>query len=106
MPDQTSDRMISQDSRGLGASSRDLLQQVSYYGARAALPQLEPKASSIVRKIPDVMHHKHWLRAEKLMRRWFNSPPFQYPSYQPPDTTTITMNWLLQFQRARIVYTA
>jgi LysM repeat protein len=53
--------------------------------------------------LPGAMRRHGWTRGPALLERWFNSSPYTKPSYGPPDTTTITMDWVLTFDRARSV---
>lgn len=57
-----------------------------------------------ITKIPGVMDAKGWTHGAALMRRWFANPPAIKPAYAAPDTTTITMDWVLGFTRAKEVY--
>ncbi|MEM6473703.1 MAG: DUF6402 family protein [Planctomycetota bacterium] len=54
--------------------------------------------------IPGIMRHHGWNKAATLMDRWFAGPAIETPRYNTPDQTTITMNWALDFDRARGTY--
>jgi len=60
-----------------------------------------------ITKLPDVMDAQKdepggrpWKEGATLMRRWFNGPA----TGSEPDTTTITMNWILGYDRAKVAY--
>ena len=59
---------------------------------------------SSITKIPGVMRAQGWRVGPVLMDKWFGRPSAVAPSYSSPDTTTVTMNWVLGFPRARQVY--
>jgi len=48
-------------------------------------------------KLPDVMDAKGWREGAILLRQWFS----QTPTGGVTDSTTITMNWVLSFARAK-----
>lgn len=54
--------------------------------------------------LPGIMRSKGWIKGAQLMEGWFRRPLNRDPSRGNPDTTTITMAWVLGFPRARIVY--
>jgi hypothetical protein len=54
--------------------------------------------------IPKIMRHHHWNNGAALRELWFGSPSTAAPTYGPPDTETIKMDWLLSFGRARLVF--
>jgi hypothetical protein len=55
--------------------------------------------------IPVIMDSKGWNNGAKLMRTWFSRPATSYPSYGPPETSTIRMDaWVLKFPKAKLVY--
>ena len=58
--------------------------------------------------IPRIMRSStlNWPKAATLMEKWFAGPVSISPNYRPPDTTTIKMDWVLQFARAKSVYDA
>jgi hypothetical protein len=54
--------------------------------------------------IPKIMRSKGWDVGARLMERWFAGVPSSAPKYVSPDTSTVTMNWILGFSRAKTVY--
>lgn len=56
--------------------------------------------------IPRLMRHpnQNWVKAPTLLEKWFSRPSAIYPNYSEPDTSTVTMDWVLSFPRARAVY--
>jgi hypothetical protein len=78
--------------------------------------KIEKVAVFQLRDIPSTMKKKGWSTAAKLMERWFNNPAWEMSIEQKEDrdgkldlqqrtpkqidTTTITMKWLLGFERA------
>ena len=57
-----------------------------------------------ISKIPAIMRSKGWTRGASLMDHWFAGPSNDDPAKGAPDTTTITMAWVLGFSRAAAVY--
>lgn len=57
-----------------------------------------------VKSIPAIMRSKGWANGAILMDSWFVRPSKSKPGYDTPDTTTIRMDWVLGFARAREVY--
>jgi hypothetical protein len=53
-----------------------------------------------VRDIPGIMTANGWTNGAVLMNRWFAAPA----GTQSPDTSTITMKWVLSFPRAKAIY--
>ncbi len=51
-------------------------------------------------KIPNVMDAKGWTHGAALLREWFANSAGE----GPPDTTTINMDWVLGFSRAKKAY--
>ena len=56
--------------------------------------------------IPRVMTSRGWVKGAALMNRWFRGGPATAPRYTIADTSTISMNWILGFARAKQVYDA
>jgi Family of unknown function (DUF6402) len=54
--------------------------------------------------IPKIMNARGWTKGALLMQRWFNGSAVTAPTYTSPDTSTITMEWVLRFARAKSVY--
>lgn len=50
------------------------------------------------------MRAQGWTKGALLLDSWFSRSSAIAPAYGPPDTTTITMDFVLKFQRARLVY--
>ena len=50
------------------------------------------------------MRAQGWRVGPVLMEQWFGRPSAIKPSYSSPDSSTVTMNWVLGFPRARRVY--
>lgn len=59
---------------------------------------------SSITKIPGIMRAQGWSRGPALMDKWFGRPAAVAPAYSAPDTTTVTMKWVLGFARAKAVY--
>jgi Family of unknown function (DUF6402) len=63
-------------------------------------------ALTAVTHIPAIMRAQGWSQGAELMERWFRGPlsykPYFFPA--PPDLTTIKMDWVLRFSRARDAY--
>lgn len=57
-----------------------------------------------IENIPAIMRHHKWAVGAALMDSWFSRPVNVAPKYGPPNTTTVTMNWVLSFLRARRIY--
>lgn len=57
-----------------------------------------------IRDIPAIMTANGWTQGAALMNSWFKRPAHQLPKYDTPDTSTITMSWVLGFKRAKSVY--
>ena len=54
--------------------------------------------------IPAIMRANKWPRGADLMDSWFARNVAIAPKFGLPDTTTITMNWVLSFPRAKAVF--
>jgi hypothetical protein len=54
--------------------------------------------------IPGFMKKKGWLVGASLMDQWLTRPPNDVPSKGVPDTSTVTMQWVLRFSRAKAEY--
>lgn len=54
--------------------------------------------------IPSIMRANKWPKGAALMDGWFARMPSVAPAYGAPDVSTITMEWVLGFKRARAVY--
>jgi hypothetical protein len=54
--------------------------------------------------LPEIMDHLGWTNGAALMRGWFNRSANDDPVKGTPDNSTITMDWVLGYQRARDVY--
>jgi hypothetical protein len=59
-----------------------------------------------VTKISGVMDAKGWTHGAALLREWFSLPAGIAPSFAATDSATVTMDWVLTFERARKVYDA
>jgi hypothetical protein len=57
-----------------------------------------------VTQIAAIMRANKWDKGAALMDSWFARKVAIKPKYGLPDTTTITMNWVLGFTRARAIY--
>jgi hypothetical protein len=57
-----------------------------------------------ITQIPVIMRSKGWTRGAALMEHWLKGTPNSDPAKGVPDTTTITMPWVLEFSRAAAVY--
>lgn len=55
---------------------------------------------SIVEVIPDIMTANGWPHGALVLEEWFNNPS----GGGAPDTSSITMDWILTFPEARAVY--
>jgi hypothetical protein len=71
----------------------------------AAAPSCDPKVKDVTR-IPGVMDAKGWSHGAALLREWFSLPAAIAPSFANTDSTTVTMDWVLTFERAKKVYDA
>jgi hypothetical protein len=58
----------------------------------------------LITDIPNIMRKNGRLSGAILMESWFSRPAVAYPSYGPADVTTIRMDWVLSFPRAKEVY--
>lgn len=54
--------------------------------------------------IPTIMRANKWPRGADLMDSWFARNVTIAPKYGMPDTTTVTMGWVLSFPRAKEVF--
>lgn len=57
-----------------------------------------------IESIPRIMTSNKWDKAAALMNSWFKRSDKTAPDYDSPDSTTITMAWVLGFKRAKDVY--
>jgi hypothetical protein len=58
-----------------------------------------------IRLVPTIMRQRGWTQGAALQDRWFSLLPCTKPNYcLPPDTTTVTMGWVLQYDRAKATY--
>ena len=57
-----------------------------------------------VTQVPGIMLANKWTKGAALMESWFARKIAIKPTYGLPDTTTITMSWVLGFKRARAIY--
>lgn len=55
-------------------------------------------------EIPYEMKTLGWEEAAILLQTWFRRPPAVVPNYSAPVTNVVKMDWVLQFERARLVY--
>ena len=62
------------------------------------------KQSFSITMLPGIMTAKGWTKGAELMNKWFARSAKIAPDYGSPDTTTITMQWLLGFKRASDVF--
>ena len=56
--------------------------------------------------IPRIMTTHGWVKGAALMNRWFRGRPTRSPRYAVADTSTVRMDWMLRFARAKQVYDA
>jgi hypothetical protein len=54
--------------------------------------------------IPSIMRAQGWTHGASLLEKWFHRNASRYPHYTAPDTTTITINWVLQYPKPRLLY--
>jgi Family of unknown function (DUF6402) len=57
-----------------------------------------------VTQIPGIMRANGWTEAAKLLDKWFADPANSTAAAGRPDTTTVTMDWVLGFSRAKVVF--
>ena len=50
------------------------------------------------------MRANGWSVAAQLLNKWFADPANSIPAAGRPDTTSVTMDWVLGFHRARVVF--
>lgn len=50
------------------------------------------------------MDSKGWATGAQLMRKWFSREPAETPNYSAADDSTITVDWTLQFPRAKQIF--
>lgn len=62
------------------------------------------RRDSMLPEIPDEMDWMGWKQAAELLETWFERPPAIAPNYSAPVTNIVTMDWVLQFARAKLVY--
>lgn len=55
-------------------------------------------------KIPGIMRKNGWNKGAALMEAWFAGASNDKPERGKPDTTSITMSWVLGFERAKEAY--
>ena len=55
-------------------------------------------------ELPNIMQHLEWTNGEALMRDWFSRPKNSDPKAGTPNIDTITMDWVLGYERAEKVY--
>lgn len=54
--------------------------------------------------IPRIMYAQGWTKGATLLAKWFRRAATRYPSYTAPDTTTITLDWVLRYPQAKSLY--
>lgn len=54
--------------------------------------------------IPRIMMMQGWTHGAALLSKWFSRAATQYPHYTAPDTTTITMDWVLKYSKPKALY--
>ena len=55
--------------------------------------------------IPRIMRAHRWYEGAALLDSWYSRPSTAYPHYDTPDVgATISMDWVLGYERAREVY--
>lgn len=57
-----------------------------------------------LRNVARIMRAQGWHRGARLQEIWFSLPPATAPNYGPPDVSTIRMDWVLSFPRARAIH--
>jgi hypothetical protein len=57
-----------------------------------------------ITSIPDILRNNKWPIGAAVMDEWFKRTPAVAPKYGPPDATSVTMKWVLGFNRAKAVY--
>ena len=57
-----------------------------------------------IRSIPDIMRERKWPIGAAVMDDWFSREVAIAPDYGLPDTTSVTMKWVLGFKRAKAVF--
>ena len=60
--------------------------------------------AELVPQLPRIMRSKSWLRAAALMERWQHNPANTDATRGIPDIHTISMSWVLSFERAARVF--
>jgi hypothetical protein len=59
---------------------------------------------SSITAVPKIMRARGWMQGAALLQEWFAGPSIAKPNYTRPDLTTIKMDWILSFPRAKSVY--
>lgn len=61
-------------------------------------------AAELIPQLPRIMRGKGWLRAAALMERWLNNPANSNAELGTPDIHTVSMSWVVSFERAARVF--
>ncbi|SMH59456.1 DUF6402 family protein [Azospirillum agricola] len=68
-------------------------------------PRRDPEGEACsVEIVPPIMRNKGWPVAAALLERWFAGPANDKALDGEPDTSTVPLDWVLSFPRARIHY--
>jgi hypothetical protein len=60
--------------------------------------------AELIPQLPRIMRKKGWLRAAALMERWQHNPANNDAKRGTPDIHTVSMIWVLSFERAARVF--
>jgi hypothetical protein len=60
--------------------------------------------AELIPQLPRIMRNKSWLRAAALMERWLNNPANSNAEQGTPDIHTVSMSWIVSFERAARVF--
>jgi hypothetical protein len=58
-------------------------------------------SKTFIQTIPDIMHNMGWTHSEALQRQWFGRSSSDFPGI---NDTTIKMDWILKYARAKNAY--
>jgi len=60
--------------------------------------------SFLITDIPKIMRNKNWGIAAQLLERWFAGLPNSVPKNGSPCLNIVKLDWVLQFQSAKLAY--
>ena len=78
----------------------DCRPETSYRGGDIIPSAQDCRTQINLEVIPSIMSANGWRNGAAVLREWFSNPA----AGGPPDTTTVTMDWILGFSEANTIY--